>query len=329
MKLIEIMGKHPVYDSMRHVLSLLPFPKKPKPVSIHPDYSNSRILAISQNNYVHYTPIPLEKGNFHALRSPLISLGTWEALAKGIPFCIIEEYHRRNNYKNFIARFFLFFFRNHPVLSSTKQTCAFLGEFGIKPILVPPALEKGKGVAAGKRKHVLFVGKLLNSKNPQLFLELARSFSEEEFVMIGTGPLLPGIRESARKIANLRIVERVESRDELFGYYADAKLLVHPATQDPIGFVIIEALSRQAPVLASENAGASCFLPHKWVIEPSNSQEWIEKTRNILDNQQESVKLAEETFEAEHLNIRDGYFKEAAEELSLAVKERWPALFDD
>lgn len=328
MKLIEMMGNHPVYGSMRHVLSLLPFPKKPEIVSIHPDYSNSRIFTISQNNYVHYTPIPLEKGNFYAMRSPLISLGTWEALAKGMPFCIIEEYHRRKNYKNFLARILLRPFRGHPMLSSTKQTCAFLREFGINPILVPPALEKGKGAPHNKRKHILFVGKLLASKNPGFFIELARAFPKEQFVMIGKGPLLPEMEGDARKLVNLKIINRVDSRGELFKYYENAKLLLHPAVQDPIGFVIIEALSRQTPVLASKNAGASCFLPKEWVAEPGNKEEWVEKTRKILERMQESTKLAEKTFESEHLDIKDGYFEKAAGELSLAVKQRWPALFD-
>ncbi|MBN2122379.1 glycosyltransferase [Candidatus Micrarchaeota archaeon] len=329
MELIEVMGNHRVYDSMRHVLSLLNFPKKPRMVSIHPDYSNSRIFTVSQNNYVHYTGIPLKKENFYALRSPLISIGTWEALVRGVPFCIIEEYHRRKNYKNFIARILLRPFCGHPVLSSTKQTCSFLREFGINPILVPPALEKGKGAQAGKRKHILFVGKLLPSKNPQLFLELARSFPKEQFVMIGKGPLFAQMEKEAKKIANIKLIERVDSREELFGCYENAKLLLHPATQDPIGFVAIEALSRQTPVIASKNAGASCFLPREWVAEAGNKAEWEEKMRKILGNAEESVKLAEKTFEREHLDIKDEYFEKAAKELSLAVKERWPALFND
>jgi glycosyltransferase involved in cell wall biosynthesis len=329
MEITEMAGKHPVYDSIRRVLSLIPFPGNPRISSIHPDYSNSRIFTVSQNNYIHYTPIPLKKENFYLMRSPLISLGTWEALFKRVPFCIIEEYHRRNNYKNFIARLLLFPFKGHPSLSSTKQTCAFLNEFGIRAILGPPALKKGKGSPAGNRKHVLFVGKLLPSKNPMLFAKLARRFPKENFVMLGEGPLLEEMEQEARSLKNLKVIRKVESRREVFSLYADAKLLLHTAKQDPIGFVVIEALSTQTPVLASKNAGASDFLPKEWVAKPSREAEWEEKMRKILGNQEASIKLAEKTFEKEHLDIVDPYFAKVARELSLSVKDRWPRLFED
>jgi glycosyltransferase involved in cell wall biosynthesis len=313
---------------MRRVLSLISFPGNPGIHSIDPNHFNSRIFRISQDNYFHYTPLPLKKSNFYLMRSPLISLGTWEAFLRRVPFCIIEEYHRRNNYKNFIARALLFPFRNHPVLSSTKQTCAFLDEFGIEAILVPPALEGGKGALPKERKHVLYVGKLLPSKNSFLFVELAREFPDEEFIMVGDGPLYEDIEREAQSIGNLKLIKRIGPREDLFSLYAQAKMLIHPAWKDPIGFVVIEALSRQTPVLASKNAGASDFLPRKWAAEPGNKKEWMEKIRKILNAQQESIKLAEKTFEKEHLNINDPYFREVAEELSLAVKKRWPALFN-
>jgi glycosyltransferase involved in cell wall biosynthesis len=328
-KILDISGGHPVYDSMRRVLSLIRFPGHPRITSIDPDPSNSRIFTISQNNYLHYTPVPLKRENFYLMRSPLISLGTWEALLRGVPFCMIEEYHRRNNYKNFIARALLFPFRKHPVLSSTKQTCAFLGEFGMKSVLVPPALNKGEGSPAEKRKHVLCVGKLLPSKNPLLFAMLAREFPNEEFIMVGDGPLYPKMEEEAGKLGNLKLIKRVESRKGLFSLYADAKLLVHPAKQDPIGFVIIEALSTQTPALASKGAGASDFLPAQWVADPSDEGEWVAKTRGILSGLEESVRLAGETFANEHLDMGDEYFREIAQELSLSVKDRWPWLFED
>ena len=178
------------------------------------------------------------------------------------------------------------------------------------------------------RKHVLCVSRTVANKNPQLSLKLAEHFKKEQFVMIGRGELSKEISEKAKALPNLKIIDSVQEREELFKYYSEAKLLIHPAWKDPIGHVIIEALSTQTPVLASSGAGASDFLPKEWIASPKNEQEWIEKTKAILENQEESIRKAEEVFEKEHLNIEDPYFEKVADELAETLKKKWPKLFE-
>lgn len=325
MEIIEMMGRHRVYDSARKVLSLAW--EGSTLTSINPDYSNSAILHISPKNYVHYTRIGLSKSRFYAMRTPLISLGTWEALLRGVPMCIIEEYSERKTPKDTAAKLLLSPFKKIPFISSTKRTRAFLTSAGMESFLIPPAHKRGEG--GSRRKHILYVGKLHQSKNPFFFLGIAKAFPQEKFIMLGQGSLSAQVKEAASKLNNVEVIPFLEKREDLFKYYSGAKLLIHPAIQDPIAFVIIEALSMQVPVLSSFGAGASDFLPEEWVADPRVLEEFVEKTKSILASGQESIRKAQEVFSREHLDIEDAYFGDVARKLSLSVIKRWPALFPE
>lgn len=324
--IIELSGIHTVYDSLRLVLSIL---KKKcgfdSLKSISPDYSNSKFLVMGKTSYFQYTPIKFEKRNLYVVRSPLIALGAWEAALRRIPFLLVEEYSERSSRKNDIVKALLLPFRNIPFIAQTRRTEQFMKKSGARVFLVPPAEKKRKG--AGQRDRILFVGRLVDSKNPLLMLKLAEKFPDEKFVAIGKGPLLETLAEKVKSVKNLEIIPHVESRGKLFEHYANAKLLIHPAFKDPIGHVIIEALSAQTPVLASSGAGASDFLPKEWVLDPKDEDAWVEKVRHILSHQKESIKKAEKIFEKEHLDIDDPYFEKIAEELAVYIRKRWPKLF--
>jgi glycosyltransferase involved in cell wall biosynthesis len=242
-----------------------------------------------------------------------------------VPLLIAEEYSARNRVLDWVVRVFLFPFRNTLFLSQTRRSKHFLENSRVRSFLIPPA--EPKRIGKKGRKNVLFVSKLLATKNPLIFLKLAAAFPEEKFILIGKGEMEKEIAEKAKSLPNLKIIDKVESREELFKYYSEAKLFIHPAWKDPIGHVIIEALSTQTPVLASSGAGASDFLPKEWVASPKDEQEWIQKTKYILEHQEESIKKAEEIFEKEHLNIDDPYFEKVAEELVETLKKKWPKLF--
>ncbi len=324
MEIVEAMGKHRVYDSARKVFSSLRDIQNTL-VSIHPDYSNSYIVPISSKNYLHYTSITLKKSNLYVLRTPLISMGTWEALARKVPMCIIEEYFLRNTPKDSVVKMLLFPFRNVPFISFTKRTHAFLNSLKINSFLIPPAVQKSKG--AKIRKHILYVGRIEETKNPRLFLKLAKAFPNEVFVMIGKGSMSDQLKKESDMLHNLKFISFLKQRKNLFQYYSEAKLLIHPAIQDPIALVIIEALSTQTPVLASFGAGASDFLPKKWILDPLVESDWINKTKAILEHQKEAISEAEQIFKKEHLDIADPYFEKVSDELLLLLKLRWPELF--
>lgn len=313
-----VQRAHPVQNSIHLVFSILM--KEYGFEHVQPKEVDFRWS--SPTNLLAHRKLPYGKNNLYLLKTPLVNLECWEALARGVPAIILEEHFARKNIKDVVAKGLLRFYKKYPFIAQTRKTKEFLEELGATCFLIPPAEKKKRG--AKKRKHILFVGKLLGTKNPFLFLRLAEAFPKEKFVMIGKGELEGKVREAASGLNNVEVIPRAEN---LSKYYCEAKLFIHPAWKDPIGHVIIEALSAQTPVLASSKAGASDFLPKEWIAEPGNEQEWIKKTRAILENQEGSVKEAEKIFKKEHLGIDDPYFEKVAEEIAATLKKRWPKLF--
>ncbi|MEM4359977.1 MAG: glycosyltransferase family 4 protein [Candidatus Bilamarchaeaceae archaeon] len=239
-----------------------------------------------------------------------MELKTWEGLLKKISMIFVEEYYEKNIVKDAIVSILLAPFKNYPFIALTKRTYNFLKKRRFKVFFIPPAEKRRK--INKKREYILFVGRLCKSKNPELIISLAREIKNENFLVIGKGEFSDLIKKASQELKNLKYIEYVEEREKLFEYYANAKILLHPALSDPVGFVVVEALSTSTPVLVSSSTGVADFLPKDWVIDKPDVQKWIEKIEQMTRNLDKNIKLAESTFENEHLNLDDRYFDEIA-----------------
>jgi glycosyltransferase involved in cell wall biosynthesis len=278
------------------------------------------VLYRSKTFHFQKLDLSFSKKNLYVMNSPVMCLEAWEALLRRVPAIIVEEYFTKGALKDSLVSTVLQFFREYPFICFTKRSHAFLANRSIQSLLVPPAERKRSG--SRNRNGLLWVSRMVESKNPFFVLELARQLKDERFVLVGKGPLLSEVRAKAKEIPNVQIVEFVETREELFrDYYAKAKALIHPAVKDPIGFVVVEALASSTPVLASAGVGASDYLPKAWRVETNRVDEWVRKIDALSD---EDVKLAEKTFEQENLNVDSPYFREIAQKIStFLIKRGW------
>lgn len=324
-KVIAFPNTHPVYNSIMEVFSSVSKIGNFEFSSVQHDSNNSIQILKSSTNYFQYTRQDFDKANIYVLQSPLLALGTWEALIKKIPFVGTSEYMENRTHKDAIATALFSNFKKIPFVVQTRRAKRFLERCGVNPVfLIPPAEKKRQGDK--ERKHILFVGKLIESKNVCLLLKIAKHFKDEKFIIIGKGPLLGTVTEEAKHLRNVEIIPFLKNRDALFEYYSQAKLLIHTAIKDPIGFVVIEALSTQTPTLVSSGTGASDYLPPDWVADPKNEAEWILKVGQILKNKNSSIRKAEQIFIEEHLDIDDPFFEKSAELIYQAICSRWPHL---
>lgn len=321
MKLVDtIANHHPVYGSTDVVVRELA-----RGLSLsYSEYTKPAFAMSSKSSLISYKSLDYRTPSVFILKSPLICLETLEAQMRGVPFVLEEEYFARNSPRDSAARALLRFFRGIPSVALTKRTKTFMESAGLKPFLVPPATKRRRGKR--KRGHILYVGKMIGSKNPLLVLKLAEALKDEEFVMIGAGPMSKEVGRRAGGLGNVRVIGQAVPREKLFDYYSGAKLLLHPAFKDPVGFVIIEALSTQTPVLASRGAGASDYLPGEWVADPGDWRDWLSKAKSIIQNQDASTKKADEIFTTEHLDISDRYFRDIAGSIATEIISKWPKL---
>ena len=134
----------------------------------------------------------------------------------------------------------------------------------------------------GSRERVALVaGRLVPMKGLAELLEAwgrvpASVRREWSLLFVGSGPLLPLIREAAIAGAPGEILHvPAVAPDDLVRIYAASELLVFPSLGDPWGLVVNEAFACARPVLCSRLAGCADDLvrPNEngWLVDPTDS----------------------------------------------------------
>jgi len=110
---------------------------------------------------------------------------------------------------------------------------------------------------------VLWIGRRVEWKRPELFLDLAEKFESEQFVMISPRTSAnqrfhQKIEDRAKTIDNLELVERAP-RDEIKEYFKKSKLFVNTSIQEGFPNTFVESGIYETPIL-SLNINPDNFL---------------------------------------------------------------------
>lgn len=133
------------------------------------------------------------------------------------------------------------------------------------------------------RRHLLFVGQLIERKGLLSFIDVAARWSKVHpgmrivFTLVGDGPLRARL-ENYPAPPNLELVFRGNlDYEDLPAVYAQAGIFVFPSLADTWGVVVNEALSAGLPVLGSLNAQAVSELVEEghtgWTFRPDRTDE--------------------------------------------------------
>lgn len=101
---------------------------------------------------------------------------------------------------------------------------------------------------------VLFVGRLAQEKNLDVFLNAARQLADMKFVIAGDGPLAEEVKQAASGLENLEYLGWVD-REGLVQALDNSEMLVLPSKIESFGTVAIEAMARARMVMVSEHCG--------------------------------------------------------------------------
>ncbi len=140
---------------------------------------------------------------------------------------------------------------------------------------------------------LLFVGRLVPDKRPQLALEVMASVVENlpsvQCAVVGEGPLLDEVRDSATSLG-LRptCVRGGVSDEELSSLWKRASVLLHPSAREGYGLVVLEACAAGTPVIVAEsedNAAMELVIDQvNGIVAKSTSiSEWTTCVNNILN----------------------------------------------
>jgi glycosyltransferase involved in cell wall biosynthesis len=105
-----------------------------------------------------------------------------------------------------------------------------------------------------KREYILWVGRSEEWKRPEIFLELAKKFLGEKFVMIcppatHDPKLSLKIKENAKHIPNLIFVEFVPF-NKINNYFQKEKILVNTSIQEGFPNTFLQSAKNKTPILS-------------------------------------------------------------------------------
>ncbi len=137
-----------------------------------------------------------------------------------------------------------------------------------------------------KRKHILWVGRANPLKRPEIFIELAKRFPKESFLMITAGKL------NQQAPANLKILYDVPNK-EIDRYYATAKMVVQTTASEGFGTVFLEAWKNRTPVVSLTVDPDGVIEKYKAGLHSKNFEQMTKDVRMLLTNKSKCGELSE------------------------------------
>lgn len=161
-------------------------------------------------------------------------------------------------------------------------------EYRLRSAIVPTGVDTkffcpAPRIQPNTRPVVLFVGSLRPFKQPNLMLDLARKFSQADFLLAGDGQMAQELRERVHKekLENVRLLGTLAS-DALRAQYQNADVFVFPSTWEGSPKVILEAAACGLPVIARTNYQPETVLDGKTGFLVSSDAQLFNRTEELL-----------------------------------------------
>ena len=162
----------------------------------------------------------------------------------------------------------------------------------IKPeINKGPALLQQQGRALPKTKTVLFLGRFIERKRPDLAIEifarLHAKYTDTKLIMVGEGPLEQALKI---QISKLKLQNVVEFTGPLFGEeklkkYHESDLFLFPSEKEGFVLVVLEAMAAGLPLVVPDSLGFPEAVENGkngYLADPNNIEDWVKKAEKIL-----------------------------------------------
>lgn len=210
-------------------------------------------------------------------------------------FWLLKKYKKFNN--NFIA--------------ISGDTLQFLRRS------IPPTLQKNvhllynaidynsferkiKEIDINKKLRLISIGSLVPKKNHMFLIEIAKELNalniEFQIEVLGDGPLYNSILE---KINHENLQDRIILKGNVGNipsYLKQSDIYLHPATYEPFGLVILEAMASGLPIVCLNGKGnISLNVENKtgFMLDLQNPKLFAEKIQFLIKNPDEYKRISE------------------------------------
>jgi glycosyltransferase involved in cell wall biosynthesis len=163
-------------------------------------------------------------------------------------------------------------------------------EFGLPEVaVIPNGVDRDEfrpDMATTDEGYVLFVGRLVNRKHPELIIELAKRRTDLKFAIRGNGPLKEKLER--RVPANVEFLGHL-SKTALIEEYSRASVTVCPYENEGFGMVVIESMSCGTPVIGLNSGNLSSIIKNDEngiLCEALDIEEWMAALERARTNRE-------------------------------------------
>jgi len=163
-----------------------------------------------------------------------------------------------------------------------KIKADFLIPVGVDTSLFKPNINKNN-----KRLKIISCGTFQKRKQPNLFADIAKQFSNCDFYWIGEGELKNDIKRKKEKesINNLYLLSNMQHK-ELSKFMANCDIFLFPSLYEGFGKVVIESMACGLPNIVFDAYEPEATINNKTGFIVSNKEEMIEKLNELINNKQ-------------------------------------------
>jgi len=197
-------------------------------------------------------------------------------LSKDVKFICDEVgvYNRRRRFKIFKPFDVFIYSRYSKIVCVSKQVqnslVQWLPQIRTKTIVIPSGIPLPESIDPRSVKiyDVLFVGRLEKVKGVDILLKsiniLKTKFQKKiKIAIVGKGSLRKDLENLAKKLAVDKEVEFLGIRKDIDKLMVSSKILVLPSRWEGLPMIILEAMSRGLPVIASSVGGIPEVIENK------------------------------------------------------------------
>lgn len=139
------------------------------------------------------------------------------------------------------------------LVQNKEQQESLLNNFGLNSSIQKSVCPIGK-IEKMERKYILWVGRAVPLKQPEILFELSNQNPDKDFVMICRqvpyeAKYFQGIKTAALKIKNIKFLDHVPF-DEIGQYFKKAKVFINTSTYEGFPNTFIESWKNGVPVLS-------------------------------------------------------------------------------
>jgi len=148
-------------------------------------------------------------------------------------------------------------------------------------------------------RKIVYVGRLLANKGPQILLQSAKSVIRKipdiQFLIVGDGPLLAKLDKFCKENnlnSNVKLLGRLEDIRPIMN---ESDLYVRPSYLDGMPLGVLEAMAMGLPVLATDIAGTKELIQHGktgHLVRAGSADELANEIIELLQNPDYMKKIA-------------------------------------